>query len=120
MVEGDAGAGEGVLHVVGDAAGVPVDGDGDGASVAGGGEGGAHVLGDAVRVAAARDLAVLDVPPDRGLRGRVLPHRRRQPAPGFAGAGNGGGGGCSRGEWGGEAAAIPGAGFSICFRLKKG
>jgi hypothetical protein len=81
MVEGDAGAGEGVLHEVGDAAGVPVGGDGDGAGVARGGEGGAHVLGDAVRVAAARDLAVLDVPPDRGLGGRVLPHRRRPPAP---------------------------------------
>jgi hypothetical protein len=79
VVEGDAGAGEGVLHVVGDAAGVPVSGDGDGAGVAGGGEGGAHVLGDAVRVAAAGDVAVLDVPPDRGLRDRVLPHRRRRP-----------------------------------------
>jgi hypothetical protein len=79
MVEGDAGAGEGVLHEVGDAAGVPVGGDGDGAGVARGGEGGAHVLGDAVRVAAAGDVAVLDVPPDRGLRDRVLPHRRRRP-----------------------------------------
>jgi hypothetical protein len=79
VVEGDAGAGEGVLHVVGDAAGVPVSGDGDGAGVAGGGEGGAHVLGDAVRVAAAGDVAVLDVPPDRGLRDSILPHRRRCP-----------------------------------------
>ena len=37
MVEGDAGAGEGVRDVLGDGAGVPVRGDGDGADVAGGG-----------------------------------------------------------------------------------
>jgi len=81
VVEGDAGAGEGVLDVVGDAVGVPVGGDGDGAGVAGGGEGGAHVLRDEVGVAVAGDLAVLDVPPHRGLHRRVLPHspRRRQP-----------------------------------------
>lgn len=81
MVEGDAGAGEGVLDVVGDAVGVPIGGDGDGAGVAGGGEGGAHVLRDEVGVAVAGDLAVLDVPPHRGLHRCVLPHspRRRQP-----------------------------------------
>lgn len=81
VVEGDAGAGEGVLYVVGDAVGVPVGGDGDGAGVAGGGEGGAHVLRDEVGVAVAGDMAVLDVPPHRGLHRRVLPHspRRRQP-----------------------------------------
>lgn len=81
VVEGDAGAREGVLDGVGDAVGVPVGGDGDGAGVAGGGEGGAHVLSDEVGVAVAGDLAVLDVPPHRGLHRRVLPHspRRRQP-----------------------------------------
>ena len=76
MVEGDAGAGESVLDVVGYLVGVSVRGDGDGASVAGGGEGGAHVLDDELRVAAAGDAAVLDVPPNRRLRHRVLPHRR--------------------------------------------
>ena len=77
VVEGDAGAGEGVLDVVGDLVGVSVGGDGDGASVAGGGEGGAHVLDDELRVAAAWDAAILDVPPHRRLGCRVLPHRRQ-------------------------------------------
>jgi hypothetical protein len=83
VVEGDAGAGEGVLDGVGDAVGVSVGGDGDGAGVAGGGEGGTHVLGDEVGIAAAGDLAVLDVPPHRGLHRCVFRHsrRRRPPAP---------------------------------------
>lgn len=83
MVEGDAGAGESVLDVVGDAAGVAVGGDGYGAGVAGGREGGAHVLGDEVGVAAAGDHAVFDVPPHRRLHRRVLPHRRRRRPLGF-------------------------------------
>jgi hypothetical protein len=81
VVEGDAGAGEGVLDVVGDLVRVPVCGDGDGAPVAGGGEGGAHVLDDELRVAAAGDAAILDVPPHRRLGRRVLPHRRPPLAP---------------------------------------
>jgi hypothetical protein len=85
VVEGDAGAGESVLDVVWDAAGVSVGGDGDGAEVAGGGEGRTHVLGDEVGVAAAGDLAVLDVPPHRSLHRCVLPHSRRRRPPGFAG-----------------------------------
>jgi hypothetical protein len=81
VVERDAGARESVLDVVGNAVGVPVGGEGDGAGVAGGGEGGSHVLGDEVGLARAGDMAVLDVPPHRGLHRRVLPHgpRRRQP-----------------------------------------
>lgn len=78
MVEGDAGAGEGVLDGAGDAVGVSVGGDGDGAGVSGGGEGGAHVLGDEMGVAVAGDMAVLDVPPHRGLHRRILPHSRRR------------------------------------------
>jgi len=81
VVEGDAGAGEGVLDVVWDAVGVSVGGDGDGAGVAGGGEGGTHVLGDEVGVAAAGDMAVLDVPPHRCLHRCVLPHNRRRRPP---------------------------------------
>lgn len=103
VVEGDAGAGEGVLDGVRDAVGVSVGGDGDGAGVAGGGEGGAHVLGDEVGVADAGDMAVLDVPPHRCLHRCVLAHglRRRQPrfrrrrgrAGGFFMVHDGGGGG---------------------------
>ena len=51
----------------GNAVGVAVGGDGDGADVVGVDEGGGNVLRDGVRVLAGRNVAVVNVPPDRNL-----------------------------------------------------
>lgn len=72
VVEGDTGAGERVLHRGGDASGVAVGGDGDGAAVVHANEGGTDVLRDRVRIRTLGDVAVLDVPPHRYLRRGVL------------------------------------------------
>ena len=78
VVEGDAGAGKRVLHRRGEAIGVAVGGDGDGAAVVHVHQRRAYVLGDRVRVETTRHLAVLYVPPHRYFRRRVLRLRRRQ------------------------------------------
>ena len=72
MVEGDAGAGEGMLDDGSDASGVAVGGDGNGAAVVRANEGGAYVLRDGVGIASFRHVTVLYVPPHRRLRRRVL------------------------------------------------
>ena len=77
MVEADAGGGKRCQDGRGDAGGVAVGGDRDGARVPRGGERGDEVVGDAVRVAAAaRHRALVDVPPHRRLRGRRRRRRR--------------------------------------------
>lgn len=86
MVEGDAGARKGLLNRGGDAIGVAIGGDGDGATVVDFDESGAYVLGDGVRVASLWHLTVLYVPPHRRLRPYVLRLRqahlpRQSPAP---------------------------------------
>lgn len=63
MVEGDAGAGERVLHRRGDAIGVAVGGDGDGAAVVHLHKSRTYILRDGVSVADLRNLAILYVPP---------------------------------------------------------
>lgn len=76
MVEGDSGAGESVLYSLGDARGVAVGGDGNGATVVHANEGGTDVLSDGVWLGALGNMAVFYVPPDRNLRRRVLCLRR--------------------------------------------
>lgn len=78
MVEGDSSAGECVLYRSGDAGGVAVGGDGDGAAVVHADECRADVLSDGVGIAAFRNMAVLDVPPHRRLGRRVLRLRVRR------------------------------------------
>lgn len=78
MVEGDAGAGEGMLDDGSDASGVAVGGDGDGAAVVHANESRTDVLRDGVRIRTLGDVAVLDVPPHRCLRRRVLRLRDRR------------------------------------------
>lgn len=73
MVEGDSGAGEGVLDGGGDLVGVAVGGDGDRTHVVHVRQRRAYVLRDQVRIAPLRHLAVLDIPPHRRLRLSVLP-----------------------------------------------
>lgn len=79
MVEGDAGGGEGGQDGRGNAGGVAVGEDRDGARAPRGGERSDDAVGDAVRVAAARgNPAPVDVPPHRRLRlrrrRRAIPH----------------------------------------------
>lgn len=72
MIEGDAGAGERVLDRRGDAIGVAVGGDGDGAAVVHLHQRRAYILSDGVDVADLGHLAILYVPPHRRLRRHVL------------------------------------------------
>lgn len=78
VIEGDSGTGERVLYRCWDARGVAVGGDGDGAAVVHANEGGTDVLRDRVRIRTLGDVAVLDVPPHRCLRRRVLRLRDRR------------------------------------------
>ena len=73
MVEGDSGAVESLLDVVGDAIGVSVGVEGgEGPTVAEVDQGGADVTGDGVGIAPTWHCAVLYVPPHRRLRPHVL------------------------------------------------
>jgi len=79
MVEGDAGAGEGMLDGGSDASGVAVSRDRNGAAIIHPNEGGAYVLRDGVGITPFRHLAVLYVPPNRRFGQRVLCLRKRHP-----------------------------------------
>ena len=72
MVEGDAGAGEGLLNGRRNPKSVAVGGDGDGTTVVHLDESRANVPSYGVGIAALGDLTILYVPPDRRLHGGVL------------------------------------------------
>lgn len=63
MIEGDAGAIEGLLNRWRDLGSIPVGGDGDGPAVVQFDQRGANILRDRVRIGAPGHLAVLYVPP---------------------------------------------------------
>ena len=71
VVEGNAGAGVGVLDGGRDAVGVTIGGDGEGAGVVDADEGGGYVLSDGIGVVAFGNTTVVNVPPHRNLGRRV-------------------------------------------------
>lgn len=81
VVKGDASAGERLQHGRRYIVRVAEGGDGHGATVTHCCQGRAYVLGDQVRITNPGNLAVLDVPPHRRLRRRVLPVRHPRPLP---------------------------------------
>lgn len=72
MIQGDASTGKSLLNRIGNAISVSISGNGNRAAIVDLNEGGTDVLCDGVRIAALRDLTVLDVPPYRSLSPDVL------------------------------------------------